>query len=138
MSASMPEPEPQPVRGPISWMARNIVAANLLMLFFLVGGLVTFRSITQEVFPDIQVNVVEVSILYPGASPEEIEQGIVLAVEEALNGLVGIEEITSTSYEGRGSIRQILFRSLVSGQRLAQLLLTGQPVALPQMKQAKM
>ena len=49
--------DPATQRGPISWMARNAVAANLLMVFFLVGGAATFRAITKEFFPNILVNV---------------------------------------------------------------------------------
>lgn len=100
----MSSPPPPPGRGPISWMAHNRVAANLLMLFFLVGGLVTFQYITKEVFPDIAENIVSVNVVYPGASPEEVEQGIVLAVEEAITGLPGVEEITSQASEGRGQV----------------------------------
>jgi multidrug efflux pump subunit AcrB len=86
-------------------MARNSVAANLLMLLFLVGGLVTFTRIKQEVFPDVQEDIVSVRVVYPGASPEEVEQGIVLAVEEALSGLEGIEEIRASATEGLASVR---------------------------------
>ena len=91
-------------RGPIAWMVRNSVAANLLMVLFLAGGIVAFRSITQEVFPDIQQDVVAVTVSYPGASPEEVEQGIVLAVEESISGLAGIEETTSRASEGHASV----------------------------------
>jgi multidrug efflux pump subunit AcrB len=91
-------------RGPIAWMANNIVASNLLMLFLIVGGLVSYSLITKEVFPDIEQNRVTVSVVYPGASPEEVEQGIVLAVEESLIGLVGIKEITSKASESHAFI----------------------------------
>ena len=67
--------------GPISWMARNSVASNLLMIVVFMLGLVGISSIKQEVFPDFQLDMVTVSVPYPGASPEEVEQGIVLAVE---------------------------------------------------------
>ncbi len=96
----MNESLPGAGRGPLAWMARNSVAANLLMLFFLVGGILTFRSITQEVFPDVQQNQVQVVVAYPGASPEEVEQGIVLAIEESLQGQPGIDVLTSRSREG--------------------------------------
>ena len=90
--------------GPIAWMARNPVAANLLMLVCIVGGLLSLKSITQEVFPDIQEDLVSVSVAYPGASPEEVERGIIQSIEESLLGLDGIEEINSTAAEGRGTI----------------------------------
>ncbi len=87
-------------KGPIAWMTHNSVAANLLMMFFLAGGSLAYFSITQEVFPDITEDIVNVSVSYPGASPEEIEHGIVQAIEEAVGGLTGVEELTSTASEG--------------------------------------
>ncbi len=98
-----PSPSP-PDRGPIAWMVRNRVAANLLMLTFLVGGLLSLRSITQEVFPDFELDLVRVTVAYPGAGPEEIEQGIILAIEEAVRGLEGVKQITSTAREGSGLV----------------------------------
>ena len=58
----------------------------------------------KEVFPDFALDQVRVSVAYPGASPEEVEQGIVLAVEEAINGGEGVDEIRSTASEGRGLV----------------------------------
>ncbi len=85
-------------------MVRNRVAANLLMLTFLVGGLISLRSITQEVFPDFELDLVRVTVAYPGAGPEEIEQGIVLAIEEAVRGLEGVKQISATAREGAGVV----------------------------------
>ncbi len=92
-------------RGPLAWMAGNSVAANLIMLLFLVGGLITALNIKQEVFPEFSRDIVSVVVPYPGASPEEVEQGIVLAVEEAVQGLEGVKEVRSTASEGRASIQ---------------------------------
>ncbi len=91
-------------KGPIQWMAGNSVAANLLMIVLLVGGLVMGASIKQEVFPDFEIGSVSVSVAYPGASPEEVERGIILAIEEAVQGLDGIDEMHATASEGRGSV----------------------------------
>jgi multidrug efflux pump subunit AcrB len=91
--------------GPIAWMVKNPVAANLLMLICLIGGIVMFSGVTQEFLPDISPPVVSVDIAYPGASPEEVEQGIILAVEEGLRGVDGIKEIYSTAHEGGALIR---------------------------------
>ena len=91
--------------GPIAWMIKNPVAANLLMLICLIGGVAMFSGITQEFLPDISPPIVLIDVAYPGASPEEVEQGIVLAVEEGLRGLDGIDEIRSTAHEGGASIR---------------------------------
>jgi multidrug efflux pump subunit AcrB len=92
-------------KGPISWMARNPVAANLLMVALLVGGLIMALQIRQEVFPQMELDYVNVVVPYPGASPEEVEQGILLAVEEVVRPLDGVKEVTSSASEGMGSVR---------------------------------
>lgn len=92
-------------RGPIAWMTRNGVTANLLMIVLLVGGFFSSLQIKKEVFPEFSLDLVSVTVGYPGASPEDVEQGIVLVVEEALQGIDGIEEITSTANEGSARIR---------------------------------
>lgn len=91
-------------RGPLAWMAGNSVIANLLMFVFLVGGLLMALNLKQEVFPDFTENSVSISIAYPGASPEEVENGIILAVEEALEDIEGIDEVTSNATEGAASV----------------------------------
>ena len=91
-------------RGPVAWMAGHSVAANLVMLMCVVGGFLALRSIKQEVFPDIERDVVTVSVAYPGASPEEVERGVILAVEQAVQGLDGVDEVTSIANEGAGTI----------------------------------
>ncbi|AKJ63986.1 efflux RND transporter permease subunit [Kiritimatiella glycovorans] len=96
--------------GPIAWMAGNHVAANLIMFVCLIGGLIMFSQIRQEVFPDLDLDQVRVTVAYPGASPEEVERGIVLAVEEAIRGLDGIDEIRSTAAEGVGTVTAELIR----------------------------
>ena len=96
--------EENQTRGPVAWMAGNSVAANLVMLLCLVGGLLALLNIKQEVFPDFTVDVVQVRVEYPGASPEEIEEGVVLPVEEAVEGLEGIDEVRSTASENWGTV----------------------------------
>lgn len=94
-----------PTRGGIvAWMAGHPVAANLLMLGLVIGGLVMALRVKQEVFPEFTLDVVGISIPYPGASPEEVEEGLVVAVEDAVRGLDGVKRVTSTSSEGRGSV----------------------------------
>lgn len=90
--------------GPIAWMARRSIAANLLMMLLLGGGAWTALNIQKEVFPQFELDLVEVSVVYPGAAPSEVEQGILLPVEEAVQGVQGIEEITSTAREGSGTV----------------------------------
>lgn len=88
--------------GPLAWMAHNPVASNLLMAVLLLGGYLTLPNVKQEVFPEFELDLVLVNVPYPGASPEEVEQGVVLAVEEAVRGIDGVKEVTSTSSEGAG------------------------------------
>jgi len=91
-------------RGALAWMAGNSVIANLLMAVFLIGGLLTALNIKQEVFPDFTMDRVTITVAYPGASPEEVEKGVVLAVEEAIEDIEGIDEVISTASEGVASI----------------------------------
>ncbi|MBT3191759.1 MAG: efflux RND transporter permease subunit, partial [Verrucomicrobia bacterium] len=74
-------------RGPISWMARNSVAANIIMLILVLGGILQAFNVKQEFLPNAELDYVTISVPYPGASPEEVEQAIVLAVEESVRGL---------------------------------------------------
>ena len=91
-------------RGPIAWMAGNSVAANILMLFFLVGGVIWGLGIKQEVFPEYDTDEVSIVVAYPGASPEEVEQGVILAIEEAIQDIDGIKRVSSTANEGSASV----------------------------------
>jgi len=91
-------------RGPMAYMAHNSIAANLLMLILLGGGIWTMIIIQKEVFPQFQLDIVQVSVVYPGASPAEVEQGILMPVEEAIRGIQGIREVVSTAREGSGTV----------------------------------
>ncbi len=91
-------------KGAIAWMARNHVAANLLMFSFVVGGIALLTTVKQEVFPEFDLDMIQVTVPYPGASPAEIERGIILAIEEKVNGLDGIKKVTATANEGFGSV----------------------------------
>ncbi|MDH3867671.1 MAG: efflux RND transporter permease subunit, partial [Desulfobulbaceae bacterium] len=92
----------------IKWMAHNHVAANLLMMVFIIGGLVLGFSIKQEVFPEIALDMVQISVAYPGAGPDEVEEGIILQVEEKVSGLDGIKKISSVAAEGVGTVTAVI------------------------------
>ncbi|MEZ4227312.1 MAG: efflux RND transporter permease subunit [Polyangiaceae bacterium] len=85
-------------------MTKNAVASNLLMLVLIIGGLLTLPSIKQEVFPEFELDFVLVTVPYPGASPSEVEQGVVLALEEAVRSVDGIKEVRGTASEGVGTL----------------------------------
>jgi multidrug efflux pump subunit AcrB len=91
--------------GSIAWMTRNRITPNLLMFVFLIGGFLMALRIKQEVFPEFDLNMVTAQVAYPGSSPEEVEQGIILAIEEGIRGLDGIKEITAIASEGMGMVR---------------------------------
>lgn len=91
-------------KGPIAWMAQNSVAANILMIFLLFGGLFMGMNIKQEVFPEFDLDTVTITVAYPGASPDEVEKGVILPVEEAIEGLSGIKEVRSTANESSGVV----------------------------------
>jgi multidrug efflux pump subunit AcrB len=90
--------------GMLAWVAQNPVAANLLMLVLLIGGLLTLPGIKQEVFPEFELDLIIINVAYPGASPSEVEQGVILAVEEAVRAVDGIKEVRSTAAEGVGVV----------------------------------
>lgn len=88
----------------IAWFTRNPVAANLLMFFFMLAGVLTAIQIKKEAFPEFETEIISVQVAYPGASPADVEEGIVKKVEDALQGLEGIKEIEASAYEGYADV----------------------------------
>ena len=88
----------------ISWFARNHVAANLLMMMLIVGGIGTLRTIPLKTFPDLDIEVIVISVPYLGAAPEEVERGVCIRIEEEIEGITGIDTIKSTASEGICSV----------------------------------
>ncbi|MCP3964927.1 MAG: efflux RND transporter permease subunit [Lentisphaerae bacterium] len=82
---------------------KNPVLANMLMLIILVGGTFGAMSMSRELFPKFSLDAVSVSVSYPGADPEETEEAICLKLEEAIDGIEGVKEISTTAAEGSGS-----------------------------------
>ncbi|RMH45266.1 MAG: efflux RND transporter permease subunit [Deltaproteobacteria bacterium] len=91
-------------RGPLAWMAKNPVAANVVMLTLVAGGLILSSKIRREVFPEFDLDIISVSIPYPGASPEEVEKGVSLVVEEAVRGIDGVKRVSSYSRENQSVV----------------------------------
>jgi multidrug efflux pump subunit AcrB len=94
-----------PYEAMIEWFARNSVAANLLMGILLVGGLASAFTIKKEAQPKIETNLISVNMPFLGASPEDVEEGILIKVEEAIQDIEGIKEIISTARRGNGTVR---------------------------------
>ncbi len=97
-------PQPNWYGNIIAWFAHNPVAANLLMLCLIGGGLATAFTITKEVTPRIETNYVTVTVPYRGGTPRDVEQGVLIRIEEAIQDIEGIREITSFAREGSGSV----------------------------------
>ncbi|MFK8020242.1 MAG: efflux RND transporter permease subunit [Pseudomonadales bacterium] len=85
----------------ISWFVDNPVAANLLMWILVIGGLVSIPSILIEEFPTVDPRIVQVTVPYPGAAPEEVESGVCQRLEEAVDGIHGVEKLDTRAYEGQ-------------------------------------
>ena len=105
----------------IAWFAENHVAANLLMLMLIAGGLVALPAIQQKTFPDIDVDIVQIGVPYLGAAPEEVEEGVCIRIEEAIHGIEGIEEITSSSAEGACGVTAELIEGYPVDRALSEI-----------------
>jgi multidrug efflux pump subunit AcrB len=88
----------------IAWFATNGVVANLLMFLVVAVGLMSVFTVNQEVFPDFEAELITVSVPYRGAAPAEVEAGVNVRIEEAVEGLEGVKRITSTASEGSGVV----------------------------------
>ena len=76
----------------LAWFIDNPVAANLLMVILLVGGSFSLVSMHKEEFPSIEPGIIQINVPYLGASPAEVERAVCVRIEEALEGLDGIEK----------------------------------------------
>jgi len=90
--------------GILGWFAKNSVAANLILVFIIVSGLITLSGIKQEVFPELSTDVITVSVPYLGAAPEEVEEAVCVRIEEEIQSLEGIKRIRSRASEGLGTV----------------------------------
>jgi multidrug efflux pump subunit AcrB len=92
------------MRKIIEYFIRYHVAVNVFILAFFIFGIIGALSLKSSFFPLTESKIINVNITYPGASPQEIEEGIVLQIEDNLKGLKGVDRVTSTSRENSGSI----------------------------------
>jgi multidrug efflux pump subunit AcrB len=92
------------MKGIVAWFTENHVAANLLMIFLLLAGAITGLSMKLEVFPEFSLDRIRITTEYRGASPAEVEEGIIRRIEEKTAGLAGIKRIDSTAREGFGTV----------------------------------
>ena len=92
------------IKGVIAWFAANPVAANLLMMIIIVAGIISAFTIKKAIMPQFETNMIQVMVPYLGATPEEVEEAVVLRVEEAVQDLNGIKHMNSTAREGFAQI----------------------------------
>lgn len=97
-------PEEQNHRGILAWWAKNSVAANLLMIIAIIGGIVGFLSMQRENNPSAIFPGASINVSWPGASPQEVEEQIIVRIEEALSDLDGVDTLTAAAREGSGSV----------------------------------
>lgn len=88
----------------IQWFSKNHVAANFLMLIVMLAGFTTWFKLKKEVFPNISLDAVLIQVPFPNATPEEVEDGILLVVEDAIADVDGIKRVTSTAAESMGAV----------------------------------
>ena len=91
--------------GTIRWFIDNPIAANLLMVFLLMGGAMGIPALDKQFFPEFELNIVSINMPYPGAGPSEVEEQICVRIEEAVHDLSGVKEIRSTARRGMGQVR---------------------------------
>lgn len=91
--------------GLIAYFANNSVAANLMMGFILIMGIISYFTIQRQMFPSIELNLISVNATYPGASPQEIEESILIKVEEALKDVTEIDKAVYRSFRNGGSVQ---------------------------------
>lgn len=91
-------------KGILAFMAQNSVAANILMVFLLIGGFVLLSRTVVEVFPELQEDMISIRVPYLGAAPQEVESGVILSIEEAISGVEGIDRINAVAQEGMATV----------------------------------
>ena len=102
----------------IRWFVSNKVVSNLLMILIIVTGATTIPMLKMEVFPEIDLNIISVSAVYPGATPSDVEEAICIKIEERLQGLDGVKKITSNSSENVVSVNV----EIISGEDPSDML----------------
>ncbi len=114
----MNQPGDTSQKGIIAWFASNHVAANLLMFLIIAFGIVSTFTIRKQTTPDFELNWIQVRVPYLGAAPQEVEEGVVIKIEEAVQDIPGIVEINSRASEGLGSVTI----EVASGEDLNEIL----------------
>ena len=91
-------------KGLIFWFAHNHVASNLLMIIIILAGLFSLNTITKKMMPDISLPMIQVRMAYPGAAPTDVENGIIIQIEKAVEDVDGLTKVSSVANEGSAQI----------------------------------
>ena len=100
----LPNPFEPKQTGLIAFFANNSVAANLMMIFIIIMGVFSYFTIQRQMFPNIEINYINISAVYRGASPQEIEESILIKIEESLKDITEIKKATSRAFRGSGRV----------------------------------
>lgn len=92
------------MKGIVNYFIRYSISGNVLMIMIVLFGLFGYKSLRTTFFPEIPTRIIQILSVYPGASPEEIEESVVLKVEDNLKGISGVERVTSTSSENTATV----------------------------------
>jgi multidrug efflux pump subunit AcrB len=111
----------QIMRPVVAWFVKNGVAANLLMILIISAGLTSYFLVPQEVFPKFDLGLLQVQVAYPGATPEEIEESILMKIEEQLEGLEGFSQISAVANDSAGIVLIELKRGEDATKRLDEV-----------------
>ena len=106
------------MRHLIRWFSRNSVSANFLMAAILIAGITTWFKLKKEIFPETSTNVVSVGVPYPGATPEEVEKGVCIPIEEAIRDVEGVDIMRSTAANSYG----VVYVEVSSGSNVRDVL----------------
>ncbi|MDG2358599.1 MAG: efflux RND transporter permease subunit, partial [Planctomycetaceae bacterium] len=96
------------MKAVVAWAVRNSPSMNTLMLAVIVSGAACMMQLQRERFPESQHDVIQISVAYPGASPQETEQAICLKIESTIRSVAGIRKISSVAKEGNGTVSATL------------------------------
>lgn len=108
----------QLLRGLIAGGVRNPVLVNLLMVCMVVGGFLSARGMVREAYPEFALDLVTVEVLYPGASAKDVERAVCTPIEEVLQGIPGVQEISSSAHENFGTVWVSLHHNVTDVQMI--------------------
>lgn len=106
------------MRALVAYSVRNPIVGNLLMVLLLLLGVISLNNMLREAFPEVTLDIIQTRVVFPGASPKEVEDGIVVPIEEAVQGVAGIDQVDSVASENMGSVVVTLSRGANAEQVL--------------------